>query len=121
MQKKYTELAHRGHKVDLVMNNHILHHIPSTEITPFLTECAELGTKVICNDLERSSLAYTLFSICLFPLRFRSSFIYQDGRTSLKKSFRENELDTFCSEGWKVKRLFPFRLLLLYEGERGRV
>ena len=115
-----TELAHRGHKVDLVMNNHVLHHIPSTEITPFLTECAELGTKVICNDLERSSLAYTLFSLCLFPLRFRSSFIYQDGRTSLKKSFRENELNTLSSEGWKVERLFPFRLLLIYEGEHGR-
>ena len=114
-----TELVRRNYKVDLVINNHVLHHIPFEKINPFLNECSELGSKVICNDLERSSLAYTLFSLCLFPLRFRSSFIYQDGRTSLKKSFRENELDTLSSEGWKVERLFPFRLLLIYEGEYG--
>jgi 2-polyprenyl-3-methyl-5-hydroxy-6-metoxy-1,4-benzoquinol methylase len=115
-----TELVNRGHKVDLVMNNHVLHHISLDEIKPFLTECAALGTIVICNDLERSSLAFNLFSLCLFPLRFRSSFIYEDGRTSLKKSFRKDELDVLTSRGWRVERWFPFRLLLLYEGERGR-
>ena len=111
-----SELIHRNHKVDLVINNHVLHHIPFEKINPFLTECAALGTRVICNDLERSSLAYSLFSLC-FPLRYRSSFIYQDGRISLKKSFRKKELEELSPIGWGVQRLFPFRLLLMYEAK----
>ncbi|MEC8141256.1 MAG: methyltransferase domain-containing protein [Bacteroidota bacterium] len=111
-----SELIHRNHKVDLVINNHVLHHIPFEKINPFLTECAALGTRVICNDLERSSLAYSLFSLC-FPLRYRSSFIYQDGLISLKKSFRKKELEELSSIGWRVQRLFPFRLLLMYEAK----
>ncbi len=111
-----TELIRREHKVDLVINNHVLHHIPFEEINSFLNECATLGTKVICNDLERSSLAYTLFSLAL-PLRSRSSFIYEDGRISLKKSFRKKELEELSLIGWRVHRLFPFRLLLIYEAK----
>lgn len=109
-----SDLLRRNRKVDLVINNHVLHHIPLVEINHFLNECAALGTRVICNDLERSSLAYTLFSIC-FPLRYRSSFIYEDGRISLKKSFRKNELKALSPTGWRVQKLFPFRLLLTYE------
>ncbi|MBK98853.1 MAG: hypothetical protein CL672_08715 [Balneola sp.] len=111
-----TELVCRDHKVDLVINNHVLHHIPFEKINPFLTECAALGTRVICNDLERSSLAYILFSLC-YPLRYRSSFIYEDGRISLKKSFHKKELEELSSKGWRVQRLFPFRLLLMYEAK----
>lgn len=109
-----TDLLRRNRRVDLVINNHVLHHIHLEKINHFLNECAALGTRVICNDLERSSLAYTLFSVC-FPLRYRSSFIYEDGRISLKKSFRKDELKALSPTGWKVQKLFPFRLLLTHE------
>ena len=102
-----TDLLRRNRRVDLVINNHVLHHIHLEKINHFLNECAALGTRVICNDLERSSLAYTLFSLC-FPLRYRSSFIYQDGRISLKKSFRKDELKNLVQQVGKSKDYFLF-------------
>ena len=104
----------KANRIMLADSEQINQHIHLEKINHFLNECAALGTRVICNDLERSSLAYTLFSVC-FPLRYRSSFIYEDGRISLKKSFRKDELKALSPTGWKVQKLFPFRLLLTYE------
>ena len=106
-------LVEENRHFDVVINNHVLHHLSDAEIPVFLEECQQLGTKVICNDLERHPISYLMYSIC-FPLRFRKSFIYEDGRMSIQKSFTKQELQTISPTGWRVRRLFPFRLLALY-------
>jgi 2-polyprenyl-3-methyl-5-hydroxy-6-metoxy-1,4-benzoquinol methylase len=101
---------------DLVISNHVLHHLRDQEVPVFLEECQQLGSTVICNDLERHPISYLIYSAC-FPLRFRKSFIYEDGRMSILKSFTRKELEELSPKNWRIKRLFPFRLLAIFQGK----
>lgn len=70
-------------------------------------------TAVIFNDIRRSDWAYLLFNILSRPA-FRSSFITEDGLTSIKRSYTFDELGELIPPDWKLETLFPFRLLLKY-------
>lgn len=112
-----TELLARGGKYDVVISNHLLHHLDQSNLKQVLEESKKLSRyAVLFNDLERSDVAYGLFSILSRPI-FRSSFITKDGLTSIKRSYTKDELQQVVPEGWQVHRLFPFRLLLSYNHE----
>ncbi|HEX6981365.1 MAG TPA: class I SAM-dependent methyltransferase [Balneolaceae bacterium] len=104
-------------KFDFVISNHVLHHLSHKQLTEMLALSKKLSKKaVIFNDGRRSDIAYLLFNIFSRPV-FRSSFITQDGLTSIKRSYTYDELVAAVPDEWKVRRLFPFRLLLVYEHE----
>jgi len=110
-----TDLLHRGQQFDVVISNHLLHHLNANQFQNILKESKQLSKKkVIFNDLERSDSAYLLFNVFSRPA-FRSSFITHDGLTSIKRSYTLKELKKQAPEDWSVQRLFPFRLLLQYE------
>ena len=110
-----SELVTEGRKYDFVISNHVLHHLDNEELEQLLNDARSLSTKLILyNDIERSDLGYALFTTLTRPVFFRS-FIIEDGLTSIRKSFTKKELEQEIPGGWKVRRLFPFRLLLIYE------
>lgn len=117
LHKSSTELLHKNRRFDFVISNHLLHHLDHQEFNVILREARRLSNRtVLFNDIKRSDLGYLLFNIFSRPV-FRSSFITSDGLTSIKRSYTYRELYESVPEGWQVKRLFPFRLLLIYRHE----
>lgn len=105
-------------KFDFVISNHLLHHIPQTELLSFLNQTRRLCSfKVLLNDIERSDVGYLLFNLLSRPV-FRSSFITHDGLASIRRSYTYKELQEQVPKHWQVKRLFPYRLLLTYQHDR---
>jgi 2-polyprenyl-3-methyl-5-hydroxy-6-metoxy-1,4-benzoquinol methylase len=110
-----TGLASAGQQFDIVISNHLLHHLAIDELHRLLRESKRLSRKrIIFNDLERSDAAYGLFNLFSRPF-FHRSFITADGLTSIKRSYTRQELASHIPGGWKVEPFFPFRLLLRYE------
>jgi 2-polyprenyl-3-methyl-5-hydroxy-6-metoxy-1,4-benzoquinol methylase len=117
LQCEISELDPENQKFDFVISNHVLHHLTSEQLDKMLNLSKKLSKKVvIMNDGRRSDWAYLLFNIFSRPI-FRSSFITEDGLTSIKRSYTTKELISAVPNGWQVKPLFPFRLLLMYHHE----
>src|SRR6478609_6534397 len=110
-QAASAELLDEGNRYDLVVSNHVLHHLDRLEA--FLDESARLsrGT-VFHNDIRRSPTAYALFSAGSWVLT--GSYIRQDGLTSIRRSYTAAELAAAAPPGWTVARHVPFRNLLLH-------
>lgn len=103
-----------GKQFDFVISNHLVHHLDPKELTEILEQSKRLSKQaVIFNDIRRSDLGY-LFFHGTWPL-FRDSFITPDGLTSIKRSYTYKELKGTIPDDWRVRKLFPFRLLLMYE------
>lgn len=110
-----SELADSGRKFDIVLSNHLLHHLDSRKLTSVCNDARTLSNKlVLFSDIERSRAGYTLFRL-IAPLVFRNSFIVPDGLTSIKRSYTRNELQKALPRGWTVKRSFPFRLITTFQ------
>ncbi|MGD8426505.1 MAG: methyltransferase domain-containing protein [Balneolaceae bacterium] len=101
-------------KYDFVISNHLLHHLDEQRLPVILTAARNLSRQsVIFNDIRRSDVGYLFFNLLARPI-FRSSFITEDGLTSIKRSYTRQELAQSVPKEWIVKSLFPFRLLLMY-------
>ena len=112
-----SELIKSGIRYDFVICNHVLHHLPVEKTSSFLNDLANLAEiRVICSDIERSTAGFILFSVATLPL-FPKSYIRKDGLISIRKSFRQRELQTIMPAGWTVIRQFPFRLLAVRDME----
>lgn len=117
LQCRLSELNPSGKKYDFVISNHLLHHLRKEKMKEMLTSAQKLSRqKVIFNDIERNDWAYLLFSLLSRPV-FQSSFITEDGLTSIKRSYTREELKDAVPSDWHVESLFPFRLLLTYHHE----
>ena len=115
-QATTTSLIELGESFDFVICNHVLHHLMDVDIPPFMEELEQLaGIRVICSDIERSLTGYTLFSLATWPF-FPGSFIRADGLISIRRSFTLNELCRMAPDRWKVTRMFPYRLVAIFEG-----
>ena len=113
------ELIDEKVSFDFVISNHVLHHLDDEALHSVLNEAQMLSTKgVVFNDIERSDIGYMLFVI-FSRLFFRRSFVTIDGPISIKRSFTKTELEQIKPRKWTVKRLFPFRLLLMYWPHEG--
>lgn len=109
------ELIQENQSFDIVISNHLIHHLKNTELHTICENAEKLaGQKIVFNDIERSDIGYASFKVAATPL-FRNSFIVEDGLTSIQRSFRKSELQEVLLNGWKVYRQFPFRLLAIYE------
>lgn len=107
-------LTAEGERFDVVLSNHMLHHLAPTELQALLQDSAQLARRaVIHSDIARSRLGYALFSVATLPLA-KGSFIRRDGLTSIRRSYTPAELQAVLPAGWRVESARPYRNLLLY-------
>jgi 2-polyprenyl-3-methyl-5-hydroxy-6-metoxy-1,4-benzoquinol methylase len=113
------ELADAGERFDLVVSNHVLHHLD--DLAGFLAECAPLAPRMLHGDIRRSRIALALYTAATLPVAGRS-FLYVDGRRSIRRSYTLDELRHAAPPGWQAEAVRPFRLVLSrgFEGEAAR-
>lgn len=108
------ELVEQGQTFDLVISNHMLHHLTDAEIPALLDDCRRLARReVILSDVSRRRASYLLFAALTAPF-FPNSFIRKDGLTSLRRAFTADELRERLPEGWLYQPQFFQRHLLRY-------
>ncbi|HEY8296214.1 MAG TPA: methyltransferase domain-containing protein [Micrococcaceae bacterium] len=114
-----SELVAEGLHFDLVISNHVLHHLDAAALAGFLADSVALARAASVHaDLARHPLAYALFSAGALPVA-PGSFIRTDGLTSIRRSYTPGELRAAVPAGWTVTPEAPFRQLLIHEGPAG--
>lgn len=120
-----SDLVTEGERFDVVLSNHVLHHLTAPELAALLDDCESLtapGGTTVHSDIERSRTAYALFGALTWPIAstlLRGSFIREDGMLSIRRSYTASELATALPPGWQIERRLPSRLLLVHAGHLG--
>ncbi len=108
------DLVEEGRRYDLVVSNHVLHHLPPGGVGAFLGTVEALARRrALVADIERSPMAWHLFGALTRLPGFRGSLIRDDGLLSIRRSFTRDELQAEVPPGWQVGRMTPARLLAL--------
>ncbi|MGI3779451.1 MAG: class I SAM-dependent methyltransferase [Janthinobacterium lividum] len=109
-----TDLVAEGRRFDVVVSNHLLHHLDPTALQRLLADSEQLaGRLALHSDLRRSSSAYRAYAVVTRPLA-GSSFLRADGLLSIRRSYRPDELRD-VRPGWSVRAAAPFRVLLQHD------
>lgn len=105
------ELLESGETFDVVLSNHVLHHLDDEELRRFAEASRQLATRrVLHNDIARSRLAYGLFAVGISPVA-PGTFLRVDGLRSIRRSYRRDELAAALGPDWAVTSPASFRLL----------
>jgi 2-polyprenyl-3-methyl-5-hydroxy-6-metoxy-1,4-benzoquinol methylase len=100
---------------DLIITNHVIHHLQDNEIQDLAKDCERLSSGLIVwNDLRRAKLSWFLYSLIAWPLHI-NSFAWIDGRISIKRSFIGKELKAILPNSWKIEEHGLFRLSAIKE------
>jgi 2-polyprenyl-3-methyl-5-hydroxy-6-metoxy-1,4-benzoquinol methylase len=114
VQASSIDLIKSGQMFDVVISNHVLHHLQNDEVYKLCKDSEQLATKIVIhNDLRRSGLAYINYAAT--RLIFWNSFVTEDGLLSIRRSFTTTELQDVVPQNWRVEPMIPFRNLLIYE------
>jgi 2-polyprenyl-3-methyl-5-hydroxy-6-metoxy-1,4-benzoquinol methylase len=109
-----TDLVAEGRTFDVVVSNHLLHHLDPAALQGLLADSEQLARRLaVHNDLRRSVLAHHAYAVATRPLAGRS-FLHADGLLSIRRSYRPHEL-VGVRPGWSVRAAPPFRLLLQHD------
>ncbi|WP_325169870.1 MULTISPECIES: class I SAM-dependent methyltransferase [Arthrobacter] len=120
-QAHSSALTAEGETFDVVISNHMLHHLTPEELAGLLADSAHLARGlVVHSDIARSPLAYGLFWVGTLPF-FPGSFIRRDGLTSIRRSYTPGELRSVLPPGWRVESARPARTLALFTPGPGHV
>ena len=110
--RSVAELLDRGERFDMVVSNHLLHHLATEEVSELCDATRRLSRRaVIHSDLVRSDMAWLLFTLLAVPF-FHRSYIVADGLTSIRRSFTIAELRQLAPAGWQVRKNLPYHQLL---------
>ncbi len=109
-----TELVRQRRRYDLVISNHLLHHLDENELRQLTSEAQQLANRrIVFNDIHRGDLAWMAFTLTR-PF-YRNSFITADGLRSIRRSYTTGELKALLPEDWFVQPVFPYRLIAGYD------
>lgn len=109
-----SDLVAEGRSYDVVISNHMLHHLSPEQLAALLADSERLGRKLsLHSDIERSPWAYALFSVGTLPF-FPGSFIRADGMTSIRRSFTAAELLEVLPPQWQSRQHRPWQNLLIH-------
>lgn len=111
------DLVTAGETFDVVVSNHLLHHLGEAGLDGLLADSEVLTRGIaIHGDILRSRTALVLFGAATLPLA-RGSFIRRDGLTSIHRSYLQEELRAVVPPAWQVLHRRPYRNLLVYRPE----
>ncbi|MFF2841716.1 class I SAM-dependent methyltransferase [Paenarthrobacter sp. NPDC057981] len=114
-QAHSSELVAEGATFDVVISNHILHHLDAQQFAGVLRDSEQLARRVaLHNDLTRSRVSYVLFIAGFWPLGW-GSYIVKDGLLSIRRSYTLPELRSVISYGWRAERNGPWHNMLVHE------
>lgn len=104
-----------GETFDIVVSNHVLHHLTRAEIPGFLASSAALSTGVaIHSDIARGRIAYGAYAVGVTPIA-AGTFLRTDGLRSIRRAFTSAELRAITPPTWSIAAPGPFRLLVVRE------
>jgi 2-polyprenyl-3-methyl-5-hydroxy-6-metoxy-1,4-benzoquinol methylase len=106
-------------RADVYMLNLFLHHFEEKEIRTIIGNLlAHQPALIVVNDLQRSQMAYFLFSL-LCKLQNASFVTFNDGRLSILKGFNKKEMqyigDMVGNYSYTLKWQWAFRWLLMIQ------
>ncbi|WP_432484539.1 class I SAM-dependent methyltransferase [Kineococcus esterisolvens] len=111
------DLLAQGRRFDVVVSNHLLHHLDDEGFAALLDDSRSLARRrALHSDIARSRWAYALFSAGALPLS-PGSFTRRDGLTSIRRSWSRAELHAAAPPGWRVERPWPGRNLLRHDAD----
>lgn len=106
-----SDLVSEGLSFDVVISNHVLHHLDEAQLTALLTDSQALSSGLVLHsDIARSATAFAAYAVGITPLA-PGSFLRTDGLRSIRRSWTRPELAARVPAGWRVQRPAPFRLL----------
>lgn len=109
------DLVREGRRFDVVISNHLLHHLDPAQLDAVLADSEALATvRAVHSDIHRSAVAYALFSAGTLPF-FPRSYIRADGLASIRRSYTPGELAAVARPGWRVQSQVPWRNLLIWD------
>ncbi|MCK2037202.1 methyltransferase domain-containing protein [Microbacterium sp. SSW1-49] len=112
------ELVAEGAQFDVVLSNHVLHHLSDAELPRMLQDTRALVGDtgvVVHHDIARADAAYALYRAGTAPFSgtvLAGTFIREDGLISIRRSYTAQELAAVVPQGWTVRTRMPFRLEL---------
>lgn len=115
------DLVRAGETFDIVLSNHLLHHLTDDELQAVLRDSVSLvepGGIVSHHDIARSRAAHSLYTAATWPFSgnlLADSFIREDGRLSIRRSYTVAELAATAPEGWTARGHVPFRVELRWQ------
>lgn len=110
-QAHSADLVAEGARFDVVVSNHVLHHLSAPELTAVIADSDALSEGLVLHsDIARSRAAYAAYAVAITPLA-PGSFLRTDGLRSIRRSWTAPELAEALPAGWRVERPAPFRLL----------
>jgi 2-polyprenyl-3-methyl-5-hydroxy-6-metoxy-1,4-benzoquinol methylase len=113
------DLLAGGERFDLVLSNHVLHHLTPGELGDFAEQSRRLSRGLVLHsDIERGRLAYVLYAIGITPFA-PGTFLRTDGLRSIRRSYLQDELAGVLGEPWRVEKSARFRLLATAPGTAG--
>ena len=112
-----SELVAEGARFDVVVSNHVLHHLDPPQLAGVLADSQRLARGLaIHSDIHRRRSALLLFGLATLPLA-GSSYIRRDGLTSIRRSYTRNELSRALPPGWHAHPQRPYRNLAIWHAE----
>ncbi|WFR68412.1 methyltransferase domain-containing protein [Curtobacterium flaccumfaciens] len=110
-QQSSQDLVAAGERFDVVVSNHVLHHLGDEERHRFLTDSASLAAhRSLHSDIRRSTGAYRAYAVGSAFIA-AGTFVRVDGLRSIRRSFTLPELREVLPEGWRAERAAPHRVL----------
>jgi 2-polyprenyl-3-methyl-5-hydroxy-6-metoxy-1,4-benzoquinol methylase len=110
-QQSSDELVRTGERFDVVVSNHVLHHLGDEERRAFLADSERLAaSRSVHSDIRRSTQAYRAYAAAS-PLIAAGTFVRVDGLRSIRRSFTLPELREALPAGWRAERAAPHRVL----------
>lgn len=113
-QATSSTIVTEGASFDIVISNHLMHHLDDEALGIVLDDSAVLASRLgLHSDIARSRAAYVAFALGITPLA-PGSFLRIDGLRSIRRSFTYAELAARLPLDWHVERPGAFRLLAVH-------
>ncbi|MET0725325.1 MAG: class I SAM-dependent methyltransferase [Leifsonia sp.] len=111
-----SDLVAAGERFDLVVSNHVLHHLTGEQLGALLADSERLAPRSLHGDITRSAFAYWGFGMLTWPL-FARSYIRPDGLASIRRSHTPADLQGSVPPGWLAFPQDPTRYLLTWSSD----